>query len=99
MKIYLSGPMTGMPGLNRPMFELAESSLVKQGHEVVNPLKVSEHLGVDAGWEQYMRADIKALLDCDEIMLLKGWEKSRGAQLEMQIAHHVGMVINFFDDK
>ena len=38
-----------------------------------------------------MRADIKALCDCDEIALLPGWENSTGAHVELNLAHRLGM--------
>lgn len=38
-----------------------------------------------------MRADIKALCDCDHVVVLPGWEKSRGATLEVFIATQLGM--------
>lgn len=37
MRIYLSGPMTGCPNLNRPAFDAAERRLTAQGHFVINP--------------------------------------------------------------
>lgn len=33
-----------------------------------------------------MRGDIELLLSCDGIYMLKGWEKSKGAKLEHEIA-------------
>lgn len=40
-----------------------------------------------------MRNDLKALLDCDALALLDGWQQSAGAHLEMHVAHRVGMEI------
>ena len=37
--------------------------------------------------------DLKALLDCDAIALIDGWQESAGAHLEMHVAHRVGMRI------
>jgi len=44
-------------------------------------------------WEQYMRNDIKALMECNEIHLLPDWRDSVGAKLEHQIADALGMKI------
>lgn len=38
-----------------------------------------------------MRADLRALLDCDVVALLPGWEQSRGARREVSIADDLGM--------
>ena len=37
MRIYISGPMTGMPNHNRAAFEAAARRLREQGHFVINP--------------------------------------------------------------
>lgn len=92
MRIYLSGPMTGLPELNFPAFHEAAARLRAEGLEVVNPAELS--VGV-SDWEACMRADIKALCDCDAIVLLPGWESSKGAHLELHIAHRLGMGVRF----
>ena len=37
MRIYISGPMTGIPNFNRSAFKEAEIVLTAMGHEVFNP--------------------------------------------------------------
>ena len=37
MRIYISGPMTGKPDLNEPLFRSTEERLREMGHEVFNP--------------------------------------------------------------
>lgn len=94
MKVYISGPMTGIPDLNFPTFNLAAAMLRKAGVEVVNPAEVNPDS--EMPWEQCMRADIKALCDCDTLAMLPGWERSKGAHLEVHIAHRLGMrVVSF----
>lgn len=90
-RIYISGPMTGMPALNFPAFHAEAARLTALGYEVVNPADLNPD--PETGWQECMRADLKAMLDCDAIALLDGWQKSSGANLEMHVAHRVGMKI------
>jgi len=91
MRVYVSGPMTGLPNLNFPAFHKAAASLRASGYEVVNPAELDESDGVDLPWADYLRRDIRYLLDCTHIALLPGWENSRGARLEKHIADELGM--------
>lgn len=88
MKLYLSGKITGTSDAPE-RFGTAQTALAVAGYTVVNPLEVTQ---ADT-WESCMRDDIKALLDCDGIVMLEGWERSRGAQLELHIAEALGMPI------
>lgn len=47
MRVYLSGPMTGVPDNNRPAFEEAAKLLRKQGHFVINPHDFTPLFGSD----------------------------------------------------
>jgi hypothetical protein len=90
-KIYLSGPMTGIADLNFPAFNAAAKELRGLGYEVVNPAEINPDSSLS--WEQCMRADVNALCDCDVIVLMSGWENSRGAHLEVHIAHRLGIKV------
>jgi Domain of unknown function (DUF4406) len=100
-KIYISGPMTGLPDLNFPAFTQAAARLRALGFEVVNPAEKEEELVVfsesseEEIWQHYLKKDLIAMLDCDSIYMLQGWEKSKGAHLEMHVAHRVGISIEF----
>ena len=94
--VYISGPMTGLPGLNFAAFDKAASALRSLGFTVVNPAEVNPDAAMP--WEQCMRADIKALCDCDVIALLTGWENSKGAHLEVHIAHRLGIKVRTLEN-
>ena len=85
--IYLSGPMTALNFYSS--FKIEAERLRGLGYEVVNPAEDP----VYAGYHESMRKDLKALLDCDTLALLDGWQCSAGAHLEMHVAHRVGMEI------
>jgi len=46
-----------------------------------------------ADWLTYMRNDIKTLMLCDEIHMLKDWESSKGAKIEHDLAKSLGIKI------
>lgn len=89
MKIYLSGPMSGIQDNNFPAFHDWAARLRAQGYEVVSPAEIQE-----AGtWELCLRADMREMLECEAIALMPGWENSKGANLELHVAHRVGMKV------
>jgi hypothetical protein len=89
--VYLSGPITGLPDLNRLAFELAAIDLRHKGYRVINPHEACIGLPPSSTWLDYMRVDIKALVMCDAIYMLPGWWKSRGARIEWVIAKMLGI--------
>lgn len=92
LDIYIAGPMTGLPEFNYPAFHAAARLLGGYGFAVTNPATLFEgQLGLP--WEQYMRGGLAALLECDAVYVLRGYQRSRGAQLEIQIAQALKMPV------
>jgi len=89
MRIYLSGPMSGMPDHNFPAFHRYAAELRAAGHDVVSPAEINAD--TSASWQQCLRADIRELAGCDSIALMPGWQMSDGAQLELHVAHRLGL--------
>lgn len=94
MKVYVSGPMTGIEQFNHPAFEAACESLRHAGYEVESPHRAPEL----ESWEAYMRYDLALLLKCDAIAMLPGWEQSRGARLERLVAEALGLPVWHIDE-
>ena len=95
-RLYVSGPMTGLPSLNFPAFIDATRTLRSMGYQVTNPVEINDDK--NAKWEDCLKKDIEELMKCDAIVLLDGWSMSRGARLEMYVAAEVGMGILFYKD-
>lgn len=90
-RIYLSGPMTGIPEHNFPAFNAEAARLRALGYDVVNPVDINPDTAMP--YNECLRNDLKALLDCDTIAMLDGWMDSNGAHLEMNVAHRVGIKV------
>lgn len=94
--IYISGPISGYDTEERKRaFKEATRVAGKMGYIPVNPMEYQ----VDGWtWEAYMRRDIKELMDCDAILMMPGWEQSRGAKLEKDIAERIGMEVLYMKE-
>ena len=90
-KIYVAGPMTGYPDCNYPAFNQAAEDLRDLGYDVVNP---AESTLVDAHYTDFLREDLRLVLDCDAIATLPGWEHSVGARNEVMVAGVLGMPVH-----
>lgn len=91
MRLYIAGPMTGLPDLNFPAFHAAAAVLRSAGHDVINPAEINPDHGVP--WAECMRRDIPQLCTCEGVAVLPGWRSSRGASLEVHIAEALGMSV------
>ncbi len=90
MKVYVAGPMTGYQDLNYPAFALASDRLRQRGFHAVSPAELN---AITEDYRVAMRKDISALIDCEAILRLNGWEKSIGATLENRIAEVLGIPV------
>ena len=82
-RLYISGPMSGLPLCNYPAFHAAERMLNDAGFEVVNPAGSTVK---DAHYTDLLRQDLVDLVHCHGVATLPGWERSRGASHEVKTA-------------
>lgn len=96
-KLYISGPMTDYPGNNHALFFATELILNRASDlEIVNPAALDEKEDVDDySWSDFLKRDLKALLDCTHIVMLPGWDDSEGARLEHYVAWKLGLEIEY----
>jgi hypothetical protein len=80
---FLSGGMTGMPEYNRPAFYVAEFILKQFGFEVKNPARLDE---TGKTYDDLLAESLELLKKCDAVYMLRGWENSKGANVEHQYA-------------
>lgn len=93
-KVYISGAIAHYDMEERKeAFSDAEMRLRGKGFNPVNPFK--NGLPDEAHWREHMRADIRLLLDCEFIYMLQGWELSKGAKLELDVASSCGIKVLF----
>ena len=91
MKIYISGPMTGLPDYNRAVFNAAAEILRGHGHEVLSPAELPAP--PCKSWEGYMRMAVAQLVSCEMVVMLPGWGSSKGAHIEHCLAHDLGLQV------
>lgn len=93
-KVYISGAIAHYDLQERKeAFGQAERFLSLKGFDPVNPFK--NGLPEEAHRREHMRADIALLLGCDYIYMLKDWELSKGAKLELDVASSCGIKVLF----
>lgn len=100
MTAYVAGPMTGIEGFNYPAFHRAVRTLRYVGIPALSAAHDEFGEPVDPPtpddakpYGYYLRHALRILLDCDEVVLLPGWEESRGASIEVKVAQALGMPV------
>lgn len=91
MKIYLSAPVSRR--LRKEVeiqFTKACRRLRALGLEVVCPYDAQE---TNRPWADYMMRDLDLLSTCDALLLLDGWQHSRGCRVEQAMARSWGLLV------
>lgn len=87
MRIYLAGPMSGLPELNYPAFADAASQLRQLGAFVCNPAELSQPDSPTNTYRNCLAVDLAWIIGHAEmIVVLPGFEKSPGANVEIALA-------------
>jgi len=82
--IYIAGPMSGLPENNHPAFRRMEHALKLRYAQILSPIY---HDDPKAEYESLLRQALQKLLAADKVVMLAGWNDSKGANLE----HHVAL--------
>ncbi len=113
MRIYIAGPMRGVPEYNFPAFIAAEERLQDAGHVVFSPVQYDRQVGIDVtgltGHEEEnipgfnlreaMQAELTWLcLHAEAVVFLPGWEKSLGSRAERATAQALGIPVHELED-
>lgn len=108
MKIYISGPMRNKPGFNFQAFDEVDEVLKGYGFETFNPASKDRANGFDFstldGTEDLteygfnlrtaLGEDLQWICEHAElVVVLPGWEKSRGALAEVRTAEALGIPV------
>lgn len=89
MRIYLAGPMRGYPRFNFDAFNAAAEFLRGMGYDVFSPAERDVQNGFNPDSDvakplsHYMAIDLPEVCKADALVLLKGWEASEGANIEV----------------
>ena len=111
-KVYIAGPMSGLPNLNHPAFFEVAEAFEEGGWEVFNPAELDnevygsvgaivEAMNIDR--QAFLRSALSADLswiceEADAIAMLPGWEKSYGARAEHAVAVALDLQIIYIED-
>ena len=86
MTVYIAGPITKRLKTYQYAFADAEMVMNFLGYKVLNPAWLPKGLKD----EDYQRIDDAMLQTADVVVLLKGWERSKGARREARLAEQLG---------
>lgn len=96
MRLYIAGPMSGLPDYNYPAFYAAADRLRAAGFDPINPARTEGREGCMT-WLDYMRAALRDIADADGIALLPSWQSSRGATVENDLGKSLGLPVKRLD--
>ena len=94
-KVYIAGPMSGLPDFNRPAFRAVAEFERRAGKVALNPAILPDGLSQP----EYMAICLPMVMMADEVLLLDGWELSAGARAEKALAEKCGIPTVTVEDR
>ncbi|MDR0456232.1 MAG: DUF4406 domain-containing protein [Treponema sp.] len=99
--IYLCGPVSGRPtGEALRHFNGIEQKILGNAGSSQVPIFTNNPMRLclpDLEWHKSMRRCVARLTNCDGIALLQGWQKSRGATLELELAEELHIPVVYIE--
>jgi nucleoside 2-deoxyribosyltransferase len=101
-KVYIAGPISYIRDAF-VTFDKAEKSLAYIGHKPFNPTLIQFPMGKEeegefnriGEWAYFMKRCIPELVTSDKVLMLEGWEESKGARLEKELAEKLKIPIYY----
>ena len=100
-RVYIAGKMRGLPQYNFPAFRKYTAEWRAAGWEVVSPAEMDENIGFTENnpeptkefLKDAIKRDVLAILECDALALIPGWEGSKGVRVEIALADFLDISI------
>lgn len=89
-RVYLSGPITNVKNYKGLFMFVEELAALDDAEQIYNP---AAQIPASSSWEQAMHRCLSEITNYDTVVLLPGWNASRGARLESDVALACGMNI------
>lgn len=103
--VYLAGPMRGIEEFNFPAFEAAALHLRRQGYQVFSPAEHDLESGFDPkgtldgfNLRAALKWDLETITSCNCVVVLPGWEHSKGCAAEVATARALGIKVLSYPD-
>ena len=96
-RVYLSGPITNVKNYKGLFMFAKELVDFDEAEQIYNP---AAQIPASSSWEQAMTQCLSEITNYDTVVMLPGWNVSRGARLERDVALACGMhVVDFSKNK
>lgn len=96
--VYIAGPMGGRENWNFPLFNEVERDLIERGWGVYNPAVQGagdkQTCGTPGDYKKFLPQDVAWIAASDYVVVLHGWERSKGAVFEVLFAKLSGIPVH-----